>query len=188
MNSDIDLWNAIREDDECAFAALFDRYWSNLYNASYKYLKDREISEEIVHDIFLSLWNRRKELEVTSFQNFLLKAVRYQIYNRMRAVKLSVVFMGDNTYEDYSWENNKGVNNIKEQEFEQEVFEHLNQLPKRCQEIFKLSRIYNLTNQEIATRLGISKRSVENQIAISTKHLRSCLKYIASIIMLLLFK
>lgn len=188
-SADIDLWRAIREDNEGAFAELFDRYWSKLYNASYKYLKDRESSEEIVHDIFLNIWDRRKELEINSFENFLLKAVRYQIYNRMRAAKLSVVFMGDNTYEDYAWESNTGVDKIKGEEFEQEIDEYLDQLPKRCREIFKMSRIYNLSNQEIATQLGISKRSVENQIAISIKHLRVCLKHIASVIaLLILFK
>ncbi|MDB5111626.1 MAG: polymerase sigma-70 factor [Mucilaginibacter sp.] len=185
-NSDVDLWKAVREDDEWAFAALFNRYWSKLYNASYKYLKDRELSEEIVHDVFLNIWDRRKKLEIISFQNFLLQAVRYQIYNRMRAAKPSVIFTGDNSYEDYAWETNKGLNKIKEEEFEQEIDGYLHQLPMRCQEIFKMSRMYNLSNQEIATQLGISKRSVENQIALSIKHLRVCLKHIATTIILLL--
>jgi RNA polymerase sigma-70 factor (ECF subfamily) len=58
---------------------------------------------------------------------------------------------------------------------------YLHQLPKRCQEIFKLSRFDNLSNDEIAAKLGISKRSVENQITLALKHLRGCLKYVSAI-------
>lgn len=180
-DSDVDLWNAICNDDEAAFTALFNRYWELLYNTSFRYMKDHETSEEIVHDIFLNIWDRRKKLEIISFQNFFLKAVRYQIYNRARAVKLPVAIVEESVYENYAYAVNKGEDRIKEIELQEEFNAYLNQLPARCKEIFQMSRIKNLTNQEISLRLGISKRSVENQIAIALKHLRMCLKHIASV-------
>lgn len=182
--SDVNLWNAICNDDEAAFTALFNRYWELLYNTSFRYLRDQEMSEEIVHDIFLNIWKRRKNLEIISFQNFFLKAVRYQIYNRSRAAKLPIAFVDESVYENYAYEVNKGEDRIKEIELQQELNTYLNQLPERCKEIFQLSRIKNLSNQEISLKLGISKRSVENQVALALKHLRMYFKHIASVMLL----
>ncbi|MEX8547376.1 MAG: RNA polymerase sigma factor [Mucilaginibacter sp.] len=183
-DDDVDLWNAICRDDEAAFTALFNRYWELLYNTSFRCLKDHEVSEEIVHDIFLSIWNRRKDLKITSFKNFLLKSVRYQIYNRARANKSPITFADQSVYENYVFEENNGETRIRESELDQELDKYLNQLPYRCKEIFKMSRIKNLSNQEIALQLGISKRSVENQITLALKYLRVYFKYIVSTILL----
>lgn len=186
-NTDNELWAAIRNDEEWAFTALFDRYLTKLYNVSYKYFKDRESCEEIVHDVFLNIWSRRAELDIISIENFLTRAVRYQIHNRMRLSKLNVEFMGDQNYEELIWEPNKGVERIQTEELEQQLDVYLDQLPKRCTEIFKMSRLKNLSNQEIASELGISKRTVENQIAISIKHLRVCYKNVALSLLFILF-
>jgi RNA polymerase sigma-70 factor (ECF subfamily) len=183
LRSDDVLWNAVRHDNETAFNELFERYWARLFNTCNRYLKNRETSEEIVHDIFLNLWDRRKDLEIVSFEHYLLNAVRYQAYNRIRAKKLSVTYIDDSIYTD-TIDTHLADDRLNEQELEQEVFTYLHQLPKRCQEIFQLSRFNHLSNDEIAAQLGISKRSVENQITIALKHLRLCLKHTASLAIL----
>ena len=182
--NDAELWLAIRNDDEQAFAALFDHYWLRLYKTALRYLKDREASEEAVHDVFLNIWNRRHELEIESFPNFLLTAIRYQVYNRMRAVKSPVVLTISDAGISELLDHNDGESRIKDQELLHELGQYLEQLPKRCQEIFQMSRIDHLSNQEIAGRLGISKRTVENQITMALKHLRVCFKHASVIISL----
>lgn len=183
--TDVELWSAIRNNDELAFNELFKRYWIRLYNTAYRYLKDRELSEEVVHDVFLNLWHRREGLEINAFSSFILTAIRYQIYNRLRAAKSTLIYGTDlidgNTH---STTFNTGEYAIEEHELHQEMNEYLKKLPKRCQEIFFLSRIDNLTNAEIAIRLGISKRTVENQLTVALKHLRICFKHMATIIIL----
>ena len=82
LKSDSDLWEDIRNDNELSFEVLFDRYWARLYKIAFQRLNDQEQSMEIVHDVFVSLWNRRKELQINAFPNFLLTAIRYQLYNR----------------------------------------------------------------------------------------------------------
>jgi RNA polymerase sigma-70 factor (ECF subfamily) len=182
--NDSELWFAIRNGNEQAFATLFDRYWLRLYKTAMRYLKDSEAGEEAVHDVFLNIWNRRQELEIQSFPNFLLTAIRYQVYNRMRAVK-SPIILNISESEISEWlDHNNGESRIKDQELLHELGQYLEQLPKRCQEIFYMSRINHLSNQEIAGRLGISKRTVENQITMALKHLRICFKYISIIILL----
>ncbi|HEY4322564.1 MAG TPA: RNA polymerase sigma-70 factor [Mucilaginibacter sp.] len=181
QTTDLELWKAICIDNELAFNELFDRYWVGLYKTANSYLKDKNASEEVVHDVFLNIWERRKELEIKTFPNFLLTATRYQIYNRMRLAKLPVVYMADNTYINAACDLNDGENKIREQELELELKQHLHALPKRCQEIFLMSRMEHISNQEIATRLRVSKKTVENQITIALKHLRVSFKYLVTL-------
>jgi RNA polymerase sigma-70 factor (ECF subfamily) len=182
--TDAELWNAVRRDDELAFTALFDRYWVRLYKLAKSYLKNQETSEELVHDIFLNIWNRRGTLEIDSVQAFLLTAARYQVYNRMRAAKPMMLILGDTLPANEPFQNNEGEDHLIEQELQQELQQYLVQLPKRCQEIFYMSRVKNLSNQEIADSFGVSKRTVENQITTALKHLRSCLKYTSTTVVL----
>ncbi|HVW98260.1 MAG TPA: RNA polymerase sigma-70 factor [Mucilaginibacter sp.] len=186
LRSDHALWHAVQYDDESAFKMLFERYWARLYATCNRYLKNRETSEEAVHDIFLNLWDRRKELEISSFENYLLNAVRYKAYNLIREKKLSVTYIDDTLIAEIALSAQNADERLTEQEFQDEVFSYLRQLPKRCQEIFQLSRFNNLSNDEIAAQLGISKRSVENQITLALKHLRTCLKHTASLAVLLM--
>jgi RNA polymerase sigma-70 factor (family 1) len=180
QKSDYDLWNAVRDDDELAFKLLFDHFMVRLYNAAYNYTRDREMSMEIVHDVFLSIWTRRKELKINNISGFLLKSVRYQIYNRMRASKAPVFYVEDYTNLPHATALGQSDFNIREDELQLEINAYLRQLPKRCHEIFDLSRTAQLSNDEIAQKIKIFKRSVENQITLALKHLKICLKGIAT--------
>lgn len=175
--TDIQLWHAVRKDDETAFTMLFDRYWISLYKTAHYYLDDREVCAEAVNDVFVSIWNRRKELEIVSFFNFMQTSVRFQIYKRRKAVKLEIVFK-DNLITDTLHQLNDGEARIAQTEIDSELTGYLDKLPKRCQEIFEMSRFDNLSNTEIAERLNISKRTVENQLALAVKHLKVCFKHI----------
>ena len=184
LKSDSDLWNEIRNDDGAAFDILFNRYWARMYKIAFRQLNDEESSLEIVHDVFLSLWTRRKELEINKFPNFLLTAIRYQLYSRAKNTKLSLVFKADIEEADHLSEQNTGELRLQDAELKTELDKYLNQLPERCHEIFMLSRIEHLSNQEIAERLGISKKTVENQLTIALKHLRLAFKNIASLVII----
>jgi RNA polymerase sigma-70 factor (ECF subfamily) len=173
---DFELWELIRAGSESAFDVLFKRYWKSLYKLAYSYLKDSEVSKEIVHDVFISIWNRKEDLEIHSFRNFLLTAIRYEIYNRMRSAKLQVVYTPDYADADCLSDQNSGAERIRQQELEQDLNQYLEQLPKRCNLIFQMSRNKHLTNDEIATILGVSKRTVDNQLSLAVKHLKTCYK------------
>lgn len=175
FESDSELWNAVRTDDQLAFKKLFDRYWIRLYNLSIRIINSPEICEEIVHDVFLNIWSRRKELDIIFLDRFLLRAVRYQVYNQMRSAKLPFCYIDDLAYNEIGGHENEGVSKMETQELEDEINKHLQKLPKRCREIFKMSRFKNQSNLEIANELGISKRSVENQLSAAVKYLKTCI-------------
>ncbi len=186
-HSDFELWEAITLDDTKAFETLFDRYWCVIYSTAFSYLKDKEACTEIVQDIFLNIWQKRKELKITSFKNYLTAAARYHVYKELKAKRSSAILY----IEDYSGvipqhqHSNQGDENITCLELEHSVETSLNNLPKRCKEIFILSRMDNLTNDEIARQLGISKRTVENQLTHALKFLRSLLRHTAVILFII---
>lgn len=178
--TDSQLWCSIAMDDAGAFSVLFDRYWSKLYATAYRYLKDEELCEEIVHDVFLSIWNNRKTLSIESFQNYLISSARYQVYKKQKAIKKSPLsLVADYPEDNVTTCNNNGAEKLVTLDMQYEIDECLKQLPKRCLEIFMLSRYDHLSNDEIAQRLHISKRSVENQITNALKLLRVAMKDIA---------
>ena len=174
--SDADLWTDIRKDDVHAYNTLFDRYWARLYKSAYNLTHDQETSKEMVHDIFLNIWKRRSELQIESFPQFLLTAIRYQFYNRNRAAKSPLTLVPDYERHDTLTQQNEGELRQDYNDFEHMLKNHLGVLPNRCQEIFVMSPIQNISNDEIAENLQISKRTVENQITHALKHLRGVLK------------
>ena len=175
--TDIELWQAIKFDDKRAFDLLFERYWSAMYSTAYNYLRDTEKCQEIVHDIFLSIWQKRKEYQIEHIKSYLTTATRYHVYKCLKERKASALVY----VEDYDDEVN--VSNANEAEgklacldLETTVEGRLHNLPKRCREIFLLSRKRHMTNDEIAVHFGISKRTVENQLTSALKHLREVLQ------------
>lgn len=184
--TDAELWDAIVMDDSHAFTMLFERYWSKLYATAYGYLKDAETCEEIVHDIFLTIWDRRKQLQIESFQNYLISSARYIVYKKQRAIKNSPLQLVE-AYSEIENPacNNTGDENIVYLELQDELDLYLMKLPKRCREIFTMSRRDHLSNDEIARQLNISKRSVENQITHALKFLRVSMKDIAIVVLII---
>lgn len=170
---DTELWEEVANGSSAAFSLLFDRYWSIIYKTVFSYIKDGAQSEEITHDIFLNLWRGRHTLIIQSFPAYLRAAARYHVYRFMKSAKTSPIDYIDD------WEaisapevTNAGDEKIAVAELETDMDGLLAALPPRCREIFLLSRKENLSNDEIAGRLGISRRSVENQITLALKHLR----------------
>jgi RNA polymerase sigma-70 factor (family 1) len=177
--TDSALWAAICRDDKKAFDVLFERYWTLIYNTAFTYLKDADAASQIVHDIFLNIWQNRETYEIKCFKAYLSTAARYHVYKALKAKKSDALVY----VEDYSQitklgtSQNKGEENITSSELENALEESLVQLPKRCREIFTLSRTKQLSNDEISERLNISKRTVENQLTIALQFLRNALKY-----------
>ena len=185
--SDSDLWKEIVNDDYRAFTVLFERYWFVLYKTAGKYIKDQELCEEAVHDLFLNIWNRRKYLDIQDFNSYLKTSIRYQVYRILKKDKTSAITYVDEYPEEFVVANeNDGDKKIQYNDLEKELEECLNPLPKRTAEIFLLSRKDHLSNAEIAERLGISKRSVENQITNALKFLKTHYRYI--VVFLLLYR
>jgi RNA polymerase sigma factor (sigma-70 family) len=175
--SDAELWTLILNDDYRAFSALFQRHWLKMYNTALRYLHDEQASEEVVHDLFLNIWNKKGHLNINEFDKYFKAATRYQVYAYLKKHKGAPVVYLDNVAEscdvhDY----NNADKRIAYQELETRLNKHLMLLPLRCKEIFLMSRMQHYTNFEIAQKLGIKKRTVENQLTYALQSIRINMK------------
>lgn len=182
--TDSELFEAILLDNEQAFNQLFERHWFKVYSVAYRYVKDEETALEIAHDIFLNIWTKRHQLQINSFKSYVITAASYHGIRKKQTDKaVPVKYVEDYEYtEDQAFAlsdrhaHNQGEINIDEKEINDTVDHLLADLPKRCREIYQMSRKENLSITEIAERLNISKRTVENQLTAALKHLRTSLK------------
>jgi RNA polymerase sigma-70 factor (ECF subfamily) len=182
--SDEELWNAIVMDDSRAFAVLYNRYWRKLYKTTIYYLKNEATAEEILHDVFVILWSRRKYLKIESFNNYVYITTRYHIYKHLKAAKISPIeYIEQFTEETIPINFNSAEEKLSYNDITLQLESSLKPLPKRCREIFWLSRIENRSNEEIANQFGISKRTVENQITHALKHLRVSYQELSEIVL-----
>ncbi len=183
--SDKNLVDLCREGDTKAFEELYNRYWCKLYSSAFKRIRVREVAEEIVQELFTSLWLNREKLVIhTSFQNYLYSSVRYLVfayfskeYSRKsyEEFALGKVSIYDNSTEEVIALHDLGKNLDAE----------LSHLPGRCRSVFELSRKQYKSNKEIASVLGISEKTVENQLTKALRILRVNLKYLTSLWLLI---
>ena len=79
-----DLLGLLSNNDEIAFTELYDRFWQKLFAIAYCRLKEIETAEDIVHDVFASLWANRQEITIESLDNYLATAVKYMVLDKIK--------------------------------------------------------------------------------------------------------
>lgn len=182
--SDEELNSLVHKGNDIAFRELFNRYWEKLYIAAYKVLGDEMVCEDIVQDIFLDLLVRSSGMTIENVKAYLYKAVQFQVAGHIK--KLRFLRKRAEIIENYTI-----GNNIEEQISSGEVQSILDKsialLPVRCREVFYLSRFEDLSNKEIANKLGISVFTVETHMKKALKYLRKSLDLAMLVISLNLF-
>lgn len=168
--NDHELWSLVRLNDRGAFNVIYERHWSILMISAYNVLQDKEVCKDIIQDVFSDLWIRRKTLFITSLRPYLKVAVRNQVFKHLRRGYLTREHLKslDKMLFVDATEQMVNYNQMKEL-YEESV----STLPEKCREVFLLSRAENLAVNEIARKLGISPKTVENQITKALKHLRN---------------
>lgn len=184
--TDEQLWVAIKAGKIPAFEALVRRYWEAVYTTAFSYLKDPGTAMDITNDTFLSIWQKKDSLNIQSFKNYLTTCARYHVYKVLKAQqaqKLVYVEDYDALAANYAVEN-QAEEKMRYRNLLSDIEHAMRDLPKRCREIFILSRLEGFSNSEIADKFSISKRTVENQISFAQKYLRENSEHIALIIAL----
>ncbi|MGV3504923.1 MAG: RNA polymerase sigma-70 factor [Adhaeribacter sp.] len=162
----------IQEDSCAAFDQIYARYWSKLYLSAYKMLGDSQAAEDIVQEVLVSLWMRRRHLAIESLPAFLYAAVRYQVFKVMREGKVAATLFTETGKVSVV---NEGEGALMEKDIDHLLNQGIAKLPGKCRQIFLLSRKEHLSTQEIARWLGIAPKTVENQITIALHRLRATL-------------
>jgi RNA polymerase sigma-70 factor (ECF subfamily) len=170
--------------DEHSFEKLFREYFSPLMAFARKILGDEDDAREVVHQVFIKLWERRSEIDMsTSLKSYLFTAVNNRSLNMIRDRKK---FSSEEVPEQSGeWDVSAELESM---ELEDRIRASISTLPERCREIFELNRFDGLSYGEIARELDISVKTVENQMTKALKILREQLsRYLGLLLWMLLY-
>ncbi|MFO7853474.1 MAG: RNA polymerase sigma-70 factor [Bacteroidota bacterium] len=171
-NTDYNLVKSLKKGDLFAFDKLFSKYSKKLYYFARSYLGSSEDAEGMVQEVFLLIWNKREELKEHLSFNAFLYTVTYNAIRKYFRKKEREKRHLDKFLEDYEGKHNRTVTDIEYNNLLELANKAIEKLPERRKLIFKLSRYKGLTNKEIAEKLNISKKTVENQIRSALKFIR----------------
>jgi RNA polymerase sigma-70 factor, ECF subfamily len=172
LHSDLSLVINLRNGDKKAFEAIFNKYKLKLYYYALSYLQSKEEAEEVVQNAFIALWEHRQTLnELLSIKNYLYKSVVNHIYNHLKHEAVRQRYM-DYTSKTMVEADEHVENEIIYNDLEKNLTSLIGYLPPQQQTIFKMSRFDGLSHAEIAEKLGLSVRSVENQVYRALKYLK----------------
>lgn len=176
----------IKDSDEKAFQNLFELLWDPMYTYAFSLLEDETLAKDMVQEVWIGFWERRKTVENTNIKAYLYKAVRYRVLKELRDSKLKSTHLEvlDTIYIDDSIEEES----LDPEETKVLLDNKLSILPKKCKEVFKLSKLQGLKNKEIAVELGISENTVENHISKAFKLLKTGKSFFLSLLMILAFQ
>lgn len=180
---DKELLLMLSEGDEKAFRELYARYWKKLYAAAFKRIPDHDAVKDILQDIFLQLWLRREHLDITHLSAYLFHAVRNQVFKRFekdrRYVPIETLLL------ELGYSAATADMRVLREELRKAYEALLATLTPSQQTIVQLRFEEDLTTDEIAQRLDISRKTVQNQLRIALLQIRSTL---VSVLVLTLLK
>ncbi|MBX2894712.1 MAG: sigma-70 family RNA polymerase sigma factor [Cyclobacteriaceae bacterium] len=174
------LVSLIKEGNQSAFESIYRAHAADLIAFARKNV-GIETAEEIIQDVFVSLWMRRAELQITSFRAYLFSSVRYRLIRHVKHEKVKRKYEDHYRLFEAAYENTPEPQRNPEA-LSQKINALTTQLPERCRQALHLRLTENLSNTEIAQRMHISKRTVETYISQSFDLLRQYPKDLLEIV------
>ncbi len=170
------LFSLVKQDNKSAFDTLFRKYYVRLCRYTCHFIASTPEAEEIVQQVFIRLWEQRQQISInTSLLAYLYTSVRNQSMNELKKEKIRRHYEEEFVIQKSLTEETT-TGNPGEEKLKRAIEKACLQLPPKCREIFELSRNDGLTYEEIAEYLSLSKKTVENQMAIAFQKLRQQLQ------------
>jgi len=160
----------LKKGDSSAYEYLFSEYYGWLCNYVFNLCNDRSLAEDIVQDAFIGFWEKRKRILITiSLKNYLFRACHNQFLQHIRSNKVQFDSLDKIRWDVIS----ESASEDKLHDFRMDRFNKLiNQLPPRCKEVFVQNKLEKKKYKEIALDMGISIKTVENQMSKALHFLR----------------
>jgi len=169
--TDDELLELFQNDPEQAIDLLFRKHYSDLCRRVLRLVKVPEVSEDIAQEVFLDLWRKRERLQVrVSLGAYLVQAARNKALNHLRDHRMD---RQSEEITDRQWlVEARALSQLQANDLQERIDALLDRLPERCRLVFVLSRFEELTNKEIAREMGITEKTVENQMNKALRLLR----------------
>lgn len=180
-----DLAMAWSRGERSAFSIIYNTYWNPLLAIAYRLTQDKEQSEEIVQEVFISLWRRRNEVDIVSLPNYLATAVKFATFKAIHRTRRHQELMHQSVPESQLQLDEEAVDAKFLKEYLDGIVETM---PEKCRLVFRMSREDQKTNKEISGELEISEKAVEAHITKALKILKVSLRKVGLIFVFVFLK
>ncbi len=163
-NEDLYLFSKLKKGDKKSFEKLFNKYYEPLCNFAFLFLKEVKLSEEIVDDVFVYIWNKRKQLEIKNNPKaYLYRSTRNAVFSLLRKNRISVTPF---TNDELNIESKNFLPDtlLINSELHDKIKKIMSKMPKQAGLVFRLHKIDGMKYREIAEILNISIKTVENHM------------------------
>ena len=169
LASEADLVSRLQSGDEWAFTEIYNRYWQRLLAIGYYHTQSRQAAEDVVHEVMMSLWMRKDQLQIQSLNAYVGTAVKFAVFKSIvREKKLQNILQEKETAEAVA-----NIEQALDAKFLEEYFKGVvEQLPEKARLVFSYSRNEELSVKAIAHKLDLSPKAVEYHITKALKALR----------------
>ena len=175
IDAELELLEQIRLRNKAVYESFYKQHYKTFYAFAYNYIRKHEVAEEIVHDVFVNIWNKADQINITqSFKSYVIRSVVNSALNFLKKEKADA-----EKYEKYShW--TAGSLNYETDIAEKELLllkleKAIELLPPQCRKIMMMSRFQKLKQQEIADQLNISIKTVKNHLTFGFAKIRTIL-------------
>ena len=182
-----DLLPRLRAGDKSALKVLFDANYQMVCSTIHRFIRDHSLTEDLAQEVFVRFWEKRTQINITSSVDAYLR--RMAVNEALGHLRRNKNRFEEEITPNLSGGAEEGVERqFLQDELETQVRDAINELPPRCRAVFKLSRFEDMTYQQIADQLGISVKTVENQMGKALKYLRERLHgYLQVLIAMIIF-
>ncbi|MDN3582472.1 sigma-70 family RNA polymerase sigma factor [Mucilaginibacter flavus] len=188
--TDEQLTALLKEGDEAAYTEIYRRYWKKLLLIAWNHSKDKVVAKDIVHDVFISLWERYAQVDIDNLPAFLATSVKFTIYKYYQKEQRRNDLAAQNYQFETAVNDEDKLDAIFLQEYVNGIVE---KMPEKCRLVFSYSRNMGMKNSEIATKIQITEKGVEANLTRALRIIKGELKnhgwmIIAASILYRLFK
>jgi len=173
---------------EAAFEEIFKTHFKRLYAYAFTMVKEEMLAEEMVQNVFYKIWENKGKVDIrTSVSAYLYRSVYHESLNYLKHQKVKAAYQSHVTLQSKNL-SDSAASKIQLSELQEKLEIALNELPEQCRTIFQMSRFEELKYQEIADKLGLSLKTVENQMSKALKILRVKLADYLPFLMIFLYE
>lgn len=177
----------MRHDDEKAFAELFKRYWRKVHAMTHARVRSKAVTEEIVQELFIALWDKRATQSIKHLSSYLYQAVKFKVLNHIESKLVQEKYWS--FYRNFiPQKEDVTANTVEYNDLLEAIEQGMNTLPEKSKKVFRLNRLEGHSVPEIASLLNLSEKAIQYHLTQSVKKLRVHLKnYIFDLIILVAF-
>jgi RNA polymerase sigma-70 factor (family 1) len=167
--TDASLTNLLKAGDESAFTEIYHRYWHKLLAIAYHYTKDKSASEEVLQEVFISLWERKTLVDIQCLNNYLATAVKFGVFKWLTRRRKHQEIDQSKLSPTLVSTDNDAIDARFLQDYINGIVE---QLPEKCRLVFKYSRGAGMSIPEIAREMNIAQKTAEAHLSKALKTIR----------------